>query len=237
MKRIKLGGRSELTEMRPMEAAIGWVYLPLHAIGMWMLMPIILDAFNFSEAQYNLFVYAVGYVVLSFTMANFLRTDFDVFWDNFRVSIQAIGVNIIWYYIAQYAVSLLLASVLPTIENPNTEAVTEAAISSGRTMMFVAAVLAPIVEEILFRGVVFGTIARKNKAVAYIVSTVLFSAYHLWIYVYLGADLLLMALYAVEYIPGSVMFAKTYDESGTIWAPILMHMLMNYVAVSAASML
>ena len=219
------------------EQVVGWVYLPIHAIGLWIFMPFVVDLFGFNDMQYNMFAYTVGFAVLSLSMSRFLRESFDVFWDNFMASMKAIGVNIILYYVTQYAITLALLLVLPSVENPNTEAVGMAVAINSKVMKFIAVVLAPIVEEILFRGIVFGTIAGKNKTAAYIVSTVLFAAYHLWSYLFAGVDFILILLYSIEYVPGAVFFAKSYDESGNIWTPILMHAVMNYVAIGASSML
>ena len=49
-------------------------------------------------------------------------------------------------------------------------------------------VMAPIVEEPLFRGLLFGCIRPRSRASAYIVSALLFSLYHVWQFVFISGD-------------------------------------------------
>jgi membrane protease YdiL (CAAX protease family) len=63
-----------------------------------------------------------------------------------------------------------------------------------------AVLIGPVVEEVLFRGVVFGSIRQKNRILAYVVSMVLFSVYHIW--QYCGGLRGPHALhYAIQYLP------------------------------------
>ena len=47
-------------------------------------------------------------------------------------------------------------------------------------MKAVSIFLVPIVEEMLFRGVVFGSIRPRSRLWAYVVSVAAFSVYHVW---------------------------------------------------------
>jgi len=187
--------------------------------------------------QYNLFCYTVGFAVLTLSMSVFLRESFDVLLDNLLISLKAVGTNLLLYYAAQYAVTLILLLAVQQTVNPNTEAVNDAVQVNSKMIIFLAAVLAPIVEEILFRGVVFGNIAKKNRMAGYIVTTVLFALYHLWIYIFSGENILLVLLYSIQYVPASVLFSRTYEQSGNIYAPIVMYMIINIIAINAASMI
>lgn len=221
--------------MSLMEQMIGWIYLPVHSIGLHFFASFIVSLTGYDNSQYNLFCYTVGFVVLSLAMSSYLRNSLDVFLDNIWLSLRSVGTNLILYYVAQYAITLFLLMAISQTVNPNTETVDEAIQVNSKIMLFLAAVLAPFVEEILFRGVVFGNIAKKNRTAAYIISTVLFAAYHLWIYVLYGESILIILIYSVQYVPASVLFARTYEQSGNIYAPMLMHMIINIIAVNAAS--
>ena len=91
--------------------------------------------------------------------------------------------------------------------------------------------LAPIVEEPLFRGLIFGGIRPKSRVLAYIVSAALFSLYHVWQYVALTGDFSLL-IYCLLYVPVSVGLAWAYDRSGSIWSPMVMHAIINAVSLS-----
>lgn len=75
--------------------------------------------------------------------------------------------------------------------------------------------LAPIAEEIVFRGVVFGGLRRLGLAAAVLISTALFAAAHP------GPAL------PVTQIVGGVVFALAYHKSGSLVAPIVIHCLGN----------
>ena len=62
--------------------------------------------------------------------------------------------------------------------------------------------MAPVVEEALFRGLVFGALRGKSRAAAWIVSVLAFSVYHVWQYIGDG-DALMVLLSALLYVPGS----------------------------------
>ena len=91
--------------------------------------------------------------------------------------------------------------------------------------------MAPIVEEVLFRGLVFGALQRRSRALAWVVSVLAFSLYHVWQDV-VEAQSAAMLLYALLYIPASMSFNWCYERSGSIWAPIVYHMLSNAISMS-----
>ena len=87
-------------------------------------------------------------------------------------------------------------------------------------------VFAPVIEETLVRGVVFGTIRPASRVLAYIVSALLFTLMHNWQYFGLHPFLSIL-LSCLPYIPASVALAWVYEKAGTIWAPITLHALIN----------
>ena len=108
----------------------------------------------------------------------------------------------------------------------NNETVTEL-ISTNRYVMLAASVIfAPIVEETLVRGVVFGTIRPASRVLAYIVSALLFTLMHNWQYFGLHPFVSIL-LSCLPYLPASVALAWVYEKGGTIWAPITLHALIN----------
>ena len=93
-------------------------------------------------------------------------------------------------------------------------------------MLAVSVVFAPVIEETLVRGVVFGTIRPASRVLAYIVSALLFTLMHNWQYFGLHPFLSIL-LSCLPYIPASVALAWVYEKAGTIWAPITLHALIN----------
>lgn len=116
------------------------------------------------------------------------------------------------------------------LTNPNSQAVNEAINVDLRSMFAVSVIMAPIVEEVLFRGVVFGTIRTKNRILAYVVSVLLFAVYHLWSSVVLYQDWTIL-VYLIQYIPPGLVLAWSYERSGSIWSSIMLHMIINSLVV------
>lgn len=84
--------------------------------------------------------------------------------------------------------------------------------------LVMGAVLVPIAEEILFRGVLFAALRRQSGPVpAAILSSVLFGLLH----------------YPDMVFPGmlGLTFSLLYHRTGTLWAPIGAHMLVNSITL------
>lgn len=90
-------------------------------------------------------------------------------------------------------------------------------------LLFGGAIVAPIVEEIFFRGFVFAGLRNKwGWQKAALVSAGLFALAHVVPTAFLPIFIL------------GMIFSYLYQISGSIWPGILMHMLTNTVALSAA---
>ena len=73
--------------------------------------------------------------------------------------------------------------------------------------------LAPFVEEVLFRGLVFGNLKSKSRALAYAVSCLLFALLHVWQFAVVKQDVTYFLLMIQYLVPGLVL-AWAYDHSG-----------------------
>lgn len=98
--------------------------------------------------------------------------------------------------------------------------------AAGVTLLIVI-LLTPVVEETLFRGLVFGNLRGKGRILAYGVSCVLFALSRVWGLAsgssYDAAFWLRLAQYLA---PGAVL-CWSYDRSGTLWTPIGIHAAFN----------
>lgn len=80
--------------------------------------------------------------------------------------------------------------------------------------LLVGCIFAPLVEELFFRGIIYGWIRRsQNVTVAVLVSAVLFASMHGF-------------LSPVQLI-GGIAFAVIYEWRGSIWAAYVLHVLAN----------
>ncbi|MDR0951948.1 MAG: CPBP family intramembrane metalloprotease [Oscillospiraceae bacterium] len=228
------------------ERIAGFIYLPIHMFVFPLFIGLIvvyLAALLFPERElpsgelgdvfFNLIYYAIGFVFCLAAMGKFLRRAFDVLLDNIRSCL----VTICSSYMMMYAMNFVIAMVMLIIMgmdylvNPNNEFVSELTNTSGGMMVAISVFLGPMVEEILFRGVLFGSIRQRSRVWAYIVSIAVFGVYHVWQYAFFGWEWWLLLINAARYIPIGWALARCFDKTGSIWAPIFMHMLNNAIAM------
>lgn len=215
------------------EKVAGWIYLPIHVILLPLLMGVVMYAITGEEPDgvlLNLIYYGIGLVVILASMWSFLK-----------VSYRRVTENILRFFgvlLGAYAISMLLTLIygaltemLGTPPSPNQDLVEEIAVGNMNRMFAMAVLMVPIVEECLFRGLIFGTIRDKNRVLAYVIGILAFSLYHVWQYAVAYHDWTLL-LGAIQYIPISAALCYAYDRSGTIWAPIFLHMLNNAISLS-----
>ena len=93
---------------------------------------------------------------------------------------------------------------------------------------FFTVVMAPIAEELMFRGAVFGGLRPYGRTLAYAVSMLLFSVYHVWGYALQDP---VYWIYLLQYLPVSWLLCRCYERCDSIWGSILFHALVNAVSV------
>jgi uncharacterized protein len=80
--------------------------------------------------------------------------------------------------------------------------------------IFVGGIVAPVAEEIVFRGLIFGYLRRWGVPAAVLISTALFAALHL-------------PAVPITQIVGGLVFAAAYHIGGSLMVPIVIHVLGN----------
>lgn len=134
------------------------------------------------------------------------------------------------YWLCSSVLGLAVRKIFPDYVNLNDRSLQDLLDESPVFMCIGTVFLAPVAEELLHRGLVFGTLYSKNAPAAYALSAVLFAAIH--IIGYIGTyspAFLLLAL--VQYLPAGLIFAWSYRRSGSIFTPIAIHILNNAVLV------
>ena len=92
-------------------------------------------------------------------------------------------------------------------------------------MFFVTGFLAPIGEELIFRGVVFTGLRKYNRFLAYAVSGFI----HVMNLVFAGNIFEMVQM--IPYAFSGLVFAYIYESTDNIWASILTHMTNNIFAL------
>ena len=87
-----------------------------------------------------------------------------------------------FYYALSWLAGLLLSFLDLAVANPNDAYISGLAGSNFRLIAVCTVLLAPLVEETLFRGLIFGNLHQKSRVAAYAVSALIFAAIHVWQY-------------------------------------------------------
>jgi membrane protease YdiL (CAAX protease family) len=213
-----------------------WIYLPIHVVVLPLLLGMtqLSGLMGMSEGDMNLMYYGVGLLCMLIFLRSFLRRSFDRLCDRIMACAFAVILGYMLMLALNYFAAMLETLFEQQLDNLNNDAVTQLASSDYGKAAALAVFLAPMVEEPLFRAGIFGTIRKKHRFWAYAVSIVLFALYHVWQYALAYADPMYL-LIAVEYIPAGLALCWAYDRTGSIWTPIFLHMLINWLNLAALS--
>lgn len=175
--------------------------------------------------------YYASFLLTAFVFKSFLTDALEPFFSRLFRSVGSVLAGMAVYIALTMAVGWVLGMLEGDagVSNPN-DSLIETVYDSYRAEVIVMAVLlGPLVEEVIFRGAVFGSLWNRNRAAAYIISWLLFALAHVATYTetYTGWNL---PIYLAQYLPFSLAAAWCYQKSGSIWAPVFMHMTANLLS-------
>ena len=223
MAKNKSGGSTRLTKS---EAILGWLWLPIYLVFLswglqWLFAAVKVDC---SPFWLNVAYFAVNLIFVVLVFRKFLLQRFfgHSFWD----FVQALILGFVLYAAVTWVIRFGLSKLPKPVSFFNNDAVTALAGANWYGTLAISVLAAPIIEETLVRGVVFGTLKARSRVLAYILSCLLFAFMHTWQYftAYPVRDVLLNCL---PYLPAAVALAWTYEKSGTIWGSITLHAIIN----------
>lgn len=206
-----------------------FVWLPVHMVILPLLAGVLMSMGYLSESMANFLVYVLGVAFMLLFMWKFLRREFDPFCDRPMFCISEVCGAYLAMILLNMAVNSLLLMIMPE-DNPNNSAIMNMAGMEFGTVAAMAICLAPIVEEVIFRGAVFGLARKKSRALAYILSAALFSLYHVWAYAIEDPRYF---IYVLQYLPVSLLLCRCYERTNSIWTSIFFHMMVNAMSMSA----
>ena len=214
------------------ESLLGWSYLLISIF----VLPVVLVFLNailgkpMSDTVLNLALLWVNFGAVTVIFHRFLISSLklatDHFWRCLRFAFFGFGL----YYLVSIVIAQIIGVFFPDFSNVNDEAVMGLFQEHPDMMAFTTVFLVPITEETLYRGLFFQGFQRKNRVFAYCLSTVVFAGIH--IISYIGrTDFLTLLICFIQYLPAGICFAWVYVKADSVWAPILMHMANNHIAM------
>lgn len=215
------------SEMRLYERIGALLWIPVHVLGLPLLLLLLFP--EISSSSLNFWTYAVGCSALTLLCLGFLRRDFDRLWEKPLRILGTAGLGFCVLLLVDALLSALFLFILPW-NNPNDYALMELLLEDRQRIIVITAILAPILEELMFRGGVFGLLRRKSRAAAYVLCMLLFALYHTWQY---ALEDPIYWLYLIQYLPAGFLLCLAYERTECIWTPIFLHMLNNGISLMA----
>ena len=227
--------RSISVIMSGRELILGLCFLPFYLIllslGLQLLLGRVLGL-ALDTALLNGCYYGICIVAVVLIFHRFLRENLRMLKSRWGIVLRAVPAMLIAYFVLTMAVGLIILSILPDFANQNNNTLLTMMEGSPVLVLVLSLLLAPVIEETLFRGLIFGGLRRYSRLLAYAVTMLFFSAIH--VVSYLGVLTPLEAVLSIlQYFPATLILCAVYEYTDTIYAPILLHSAVNLVACLA----
>ncbi len=218
------------------EKIAGWIYLPFYILGLALILSTLFALLGYDvrsikvQLDLNLTYGILNFVVLGFFFRRYLlKSARQVKAYPGRFFIALAGCLAI-YFFGSTAMEWFTRLIDPALKNVNDASITAMTeYGLGKVLLF-ALVLAPVAEELLFRGLIFSSIHPHSRFWAYAVSMLAFSFIHVLGYVGSYPPKTL-ALCFLQYLPASFGLAWALEYSGSIWCCFCVHLLSNTIAL------
>ena len=212
-------------------AALG--YLPVH---IYLLPRLLLAVFGegLGALEANVACYSIAAAFLFLCLRRFFFREYNALCDYGPGALLEIAKSYGFLLLCNLAASLVLLLLTGEAENPNNEAVLALAGEDLGKTAAVAVFLAPIAEEAMFRGGIFGALRKYSRAAAYAVTIAFFALYHIWGFALEDPT---AWVYLLQYLPAGFLLARLYEKTNSLWASIFLHMTVNGVSMLALATL
>ena len=214
------------------EGILGLCYLVFQLV----ILPVILYFVNvlmgapLSEVELNFAFFALDFICSTAIFHRFLIGNAKIALRSPWRCLKAAGIGLLLYWLGSFVVGIIITLLYPNFSNVNDASIAELTRENFTLMAIGTVLLVPITEETLFRGLMFGGLYNRSRVAAYAVSVLAFSALHVVGYIGFYEPLhLLMCL--LQYIPAGLCLCWAYVRADSIWAPTLMHIIINFIAV------
>ena len=214
----------------------GIVLIPFFGLGLPLLVTVAAVYFSWiTPGTAMVLTNGISFLLVLLIFFRWLREQYDIMCDRMGTVIWNIIGGMAMIYLLSFVVSYLIAWLGSTdvaAANINSGAVTVLAGQDLRYTKAMSIFIVPVVEETLFRGVVYGGLWKRSRTLAAAVSILLFILYHIWSY--LAAGVPDTWIYGLQYLPIAVALCIAYERSGSIWTCIFIHMINSALTYSLA---
>lgn len=216
------------------------LYLPFYLVFgnyimsyLFMLLP-----FNFNDsltlnAYYNLFADSmfliVGYICFKELFKDLFKRFKKAFQNKNKILVILKGVGLV--YLVNFCSSLIVQLIIQSGDSSqNQEVIEKMLIKVPLPMIITVVFIAPILEEIIFRGIIYRAFARYKPWLGHIISGFAFGFVHVANAVLVNHNMIEL-IQMLPYVGMGICFSYFYEKHKTISMPIMFHMLNNLFSV------
>ena len=203
--------------------------MPLLAQRLFSLLELLLDTQIGAETQNALYYYLLFALTL-IIFHRYVGHTTSRLLDNLDRAAATLFLGLLIFYGANELLYRVFHVFFHSRANLNDVTIAAQVSAAPRTTALIVIFLAPFVEEVLFRGLVFGCLREKSAVVGYAVSALLFAFSHVWTFALSAWDVSYLTL-MLQYLAPGLVFAWAYDRSGTLWTSFLLHAAVNALAL------
>ena len=181
-----------------------------------------------TQGYANLIIYLLAGSLIVFFIRKDIKSDLFELKNKSKFYLWFIPVAVIGFVLICYLVDLLFKNIIPSSEN---QLQIENILTNGGMlpMAITTLILAPIVEELIFRKCIFSLCGKNRIVLAYIVSIILFVFPHM---LTTTSSVGIWFLQAIPYVVAAGLFATIYHLSGfNVYVTLLAHIANNGLAL------
>lgn len=210
------------------EAVWGWGWWAFQ----FFLLPSLLPAVNtllsrpLSQAELNFTFFLMNFLAVLLIFHSFLARSARAAVAHPAYFCQAVILGLVAYFALSKCIGWCIHQLDPGFRNTNDAFISGLHLSSRYLTALGTIVLVPPAEECFYRGLFFQAFAQKALWLGYAVSTTVFALIHILGFIG-SASPLTLVLSFLQYLPAGLCLAWSYAKSDTIFAPILIHALVN----------
>ena len=214
------------------QTANGLLYLAFQ----FLLLPSLLTFVNsqmeapLSSAELNFTFYLINFIAMLVIFFDFLGSNARQAIQHPVLFLQTVILGLVGYFACTQALTWAIETLLPTYANYNDQSIAAMSRSNFFLMTIGTVILVPPYEECIYRGLIFRNLYGKSRILAYAVSMLAFAAIHIVGYIgtYTPTELTLAIL---QYLPAGLLLAWSYAKANTLFAPITIHAIINFISI------
>ena len=222
--------RNRREQMTKQERTRGWIFFALYILVLPLLVGLVryvmesVWAFSLSDVSAN-FIYNVALTAaICILFSSYLSNAWNILRDFLPENLIALGIGFFAFLLLRLLVGLFPLPLVDTMPM----AYAQEYLRAPRLTMLLFVFLMPVAEELLFRGLLFGSIKQYSRPIAYGVTILIFCLYSVWPLAVTAGDVRYI-WNGLEYFPMALVLCWCYDKGGSIFSPIVLHWMIHAI--------